>query len=206
MTPTRLLFLPGAAADPGFWRPLGDRLQTPAEKVYFGWPGLGRQAPDPAVNSFEDLVALVEAQLGDGPVDLLAQSMGGGIAIQVALRHPGKVRRLVLSVTSVGIDVTGLGGLEWRGNYGRNFPQAAAWVQDARPDFTADLPGMTCPILLLWGDADPISPVTVGETLAALLPDARLHVTPGGDHDIVATHAQALAPLVAQHLGLKATA
>ncbi len=94
------MFLPGAGGDPAFWRPVGDRLPADWDKVYFGWPGLGDQPPDPDVRDFDDLTALVEAQLGDAPVDILAQSMGGAIAIVLALRHPARVRRLVLSVTS----------------------------------------------------------------------------------------------------------
>jgi surfactin synthase thioesterase subunit len=55
----RLLFLPGAGADPAFWRPLGDRLPATWEKVYFGWPGLGAQPPSPDVNGLEDWVSSV---------------------------------------------------------------------------------------------------------------------------------------------------
>ncbi|HEY9217342.1 MAG TPA: GNAT family N-acetyltransferase, partial [Phenylobacterium sp.] len=91
----RLVFLPGAGADPHFWRPLADRLPAAWSKRFLGWPGLGDQPADADVNSVDDLVRLVEAQLGDGPADLLAQSMGGVVALQVALRNPGKVRRLV---------------------------------------------------------------------------------------------------------------
>jgi hypothetical protein len=37
----RLLFLPGAGADPAFGRPIGDRLPETWEKVYLGWPSIG---------------------------------------------------------------------------------------------------------------------------------------------------------------------
>ena len=56
------------------------------------------------------------------------------------------------------------------------------------------------PTLLLWGDADPISPVQVGEQLAALLPVAQLQVLAGADHDLVETHAVQLAPLINTYL------
>jgi poly(3-hydroxyoctanoate) depolymerase len=45
---------------------------------------LARGAPSPAVNGFEDLVGLVLERL-DGTVDLVAQSMGGVVALRVAL-------------------------------------------------------------------------------------------------------------------------
>lgn len=56
------------------------------------------------------------------------------------------------------------------------------------------------PTLLLWGDADPISPVKVGQRLAALLPRAELHVCPGGGHDVGYAFAGAIAPLIDRHL------
>jgi pimeloyl-ACP methyl ester carboxylesterase len=56
------------------------------------------------------------------------------------------------------------------------------------------------PTLLLWGDADPISPVPVGERLAALIPDARLRVVEGANHDLAQTHPKAVAEEVRKHL------
>ena len=196
----RLLFLPGAGADPAFWRPLGERLPAAWDKHYFGWPGLGDQPPDPAVNGVDDLVAMVEAELWPGPVDLLAQSMGGVVALRVALRNPGKVRRLVLTATSGGVDVADLTCFDWRANYHREYPNAAAWITEARIDLTAEIPSIACPMLLLWGDADPISPVAVGERLRGLAADAELHVVKDGEHDLAVTHAAELAPLVERGL------
>jgi pimeloyl-ACP methyl ester carboxylesterase len=199
MTP-RLFFLPGAGADPAFWRPLADRLPSNWDKVHFGWPGLGHQPPDPAVNGIDDLVTMVEAELGDQPVDLLAQSMGGAVAMAVTLRNPGKVRRLVLTVTAGGLDVPALGGSNWRANYRREYPNAAAWITDERPDHAAELPGVTQPTLLIWGDVDPISPLAVGRRLEALLPNATLRIVPGGDHGFVESRPDDIAPWIVRHL------
>jgi pimeloyl-ACP methyl ester carboxylesterase len=196
----RLLFLPGAGADPGFWRPAGDLLPTHWRKTYFGWPGLGDQPAAPDVNSLEDLVRLVEAELGDEPVDLLAQSMGGLIAMMLVLRHPLKIRRLVLSVTSAGAPMARLGAAEWRERYHRNYPNAAPWVRDVHADLSDQLWRVTQPVLLLWGDVDPISPVSVGEHLRDLFPNARLHVVRGGDHDIARDRADEAASLIKRHL------
>lgn len=200
--PTKLLFLPGAGASPRFWRPLGDRLPAERPKIYFGWPGLGHEPPDPAVNSIDDLVAMVERELGDGPVDLLAQSMGGVVALRVALRNPGRVRRLVLAVTAGGVDAAARarGDFDWSVNYFQEYPAAGRWIAADRTDLTAEVGRIACPTLLLFGDADPIAPPAVGERLAELLPDARLHVVAGGEHDLVATRVDEVAPLVAAHL------
>ncbi|MDR3101590.1 MAG: alpha/beta hydrolase, partial [Paraburkholderia sp.] len=48
----------------------------------------------------------------------------------------------------------------------------------------------------LWGDADPISPLTVGEKLLELLPNSELDVVSDGGHDLACVHARVLAPLV----------
>ncbi len=194
----RLLFLPGAGADPAFWRPVGERLS--GEKVYFGWPGLGDQPPSPEVNGLDDLVDMVDSELARGPADLLAQSMGGLIAILASLRRPESVRRLVLSVTSAGLDMKGLGAADWQATYHQNHPNAARWLSDVHMDLSAELPQIAFPTLLLWGDADPISPVAVGERLAELLPNARLHVLKGGDHDLVRNRAGEVVPLIEAHL------
>ena len=59
---------------------------------------------------------------------------------------------------------------------------------------------LSMPVLLLWGDADPISPVRVGQRLAQLLPCAELHVFPGADHSLGFTHAEEAARLIDGHL------
>ena len=67
---------------------------------------------------------------------------------------------------------------------------------------TATLPveKIAAPTLLIWGDADAISPVAVGRHLEQRIPDARLHVVPGGDHDLAKTHAELVASLIEKHL------
>ncbi len=195
----RVVFLPGAGGSAGFWREVGERLPAQRERVYLGWPGLGDEPHDPAVRGFDDLVELVEGQL-DAEADLVAQSMGGIVAVRVALRRPEAVRRLVLVATSGGIDVAGLGGANWRAEYQRSYPRAAAWITTEQPDHASDIPRITAPTLLIWGDADPISPVAVGERLLALLPNARLEVLAGATHDLAIERADEVASLISRFL------
>jgi pimeloyl-ACP methyl ester carboxylesterase len=194
-----LLFLPGAGGSPMFWRPLGDLLPADWRKTYLGWPGLGAQPHDPNVEGLDDLVDLAEREI-DGPVIIAAQSMGGIIAVRLALRHPDKVRGLVLTVTSGGIDPGKHGASDWRGDYRKSFPEAAPWIMTAHADQGTELHRITAPALLIWGDADPISPVSVGEDLARLLPNARLHVVTGGTHDLAQERAAEVAPLIREHV------
>jgi pimeloyl-ACP methyl ester carboxylesterase len=196
---TKILFLPGAGASPEFWKPVGNRLPEAWPKEYFGWPGLGDQPHDPAIKGIDDLVRRVAARM-DEPVDLVAQSMGGLIATRLALEWPDRVRRLVLTVTSGGVNMTQLGAADWRADYRRSYPRAAAWITEASPSSDLPVERIAAPTLLIWGDSDAISPLAVGRHLEQRIPDARLHVVPGGDHDLAKTHVGLVAPLIEAHL------
>jgi pimeloyl-ACP methyl ester carboxylesterase len=202
MTASTLLFLPGAGGSARFWQPAAELLPEEWPKVMLSWPGLGDEPPDPTVRGLDDLVDMVSACIAMSAtrVDLIAQSMGGLVAIRAALRHTYRIRRLVLTGTSGGLDVAALGGTDWRPAYRANFPAAAPWITALRPDHTPDLPRITTRTLLLWGDRDAISPPAVGEHLAAHLPNARLEIIPGGDHDFPNAMPVETATAIARHL------
>lgn len=193
----RTLFLPGASGSAEFWKPVA--AQAGLDGVFLAWPGLGAEPPQPGIGGIDDLVALTARELTE-PVNIVAQSMGGVIAIRLALAYPGLVKRLVLAVTSGGVPVADLGGSDWRADYFAAFPKAAAWIADPVGDLSAQIPAIAAPALLLWGDADPISPVAVGRRLSALLANARLRILPGAGHDLARTHAAAAAAAVKHHL------
>lgn len=193
---TKILFLPGAGGSASFWRPVADLTQFGS--VLLAWPGLGIEPPAPGMDGLDDLVSMVLNQI-DEPANIVAQSIGGLVAVKVALQEPEKVRRLVLVVTSAGVPVKELGGSDWQSEYYRAFPHAAAWVGRIHEDLSDQLAAIKVPTLLLWGDNDPISPLAVGERILSLLPDARLHVIRGGDHDVAQVHARVVANLIDQH-------
>ncbi|AOK39034.1 alpha/beta fold hydrolase [Burkholderia cenocepacia] len=197
--PSQLLFLPGASGSTAFWQPLAGRLTHPAERRIVAYPGFGDTLRDPAVDDFDGLVRHVLASV-DRPTAVIAQSMGGVIAMRAALDKPDLVTHLVLTVTSGGLDMAGLGAQDWRAGFAEANPRLPDWFMTLRADLSQDIGRIAQPTLLLWGDDDPISPVAAGRRLLERLPDARLHVVPGGRHDLAAVHAQALAPLVDQHL------
>lgn len=151
--------------------------------------------------SIDDLVKRVSASIS-GPVDLLAQSMGGIIAIRAALQKPALVKHMVLSVTSGGLDVLSLGATDWRPTFRELNPTLPTWFLDEREDLTNRLGELPFPVLLLWGDADPISPVAVGRRLAELLPRAELVIIKNGTHDLVYERANEIIPYIEKHLVL----
>jgi pimeloyl-ACP methyl ester carboxylesterase len=168
-------------------------------KTYLGWPGLGDQPHDPAVRGLDDLVARAAAALEPRTV-VIAQSMGGVVAVRLALAHPDKIARLVLVATSGGLDLTPFGVADWRPDYQRNFPNAAPWIVAARADHGPDFAHIATPTLLIWGDRDPISPVAVGAHLARALPHARLAIVPGGTHALATEQPDRVAALIRDHV------
>jgi pimeloyl-ACP methyl ester carboxylesterase len=120
-----LIFLPGASGNREFWKPVSAGLRHPGARRFMTWPGFGGAPREPGVNGIDDLVARVTREI-TGPVALLAQSMGGVVAVRAALEKPRLVRRLVLSVTSGGIDVASLGATDWRPTFVKNNPGCRA--------------------------------------------------------------------------------
>lgn len=202
MTAITRLFLPGAGGSANFWLPVAEALPPDWVKRRLAWPGLGDEPPDPAITGIDGLTDLVSVRImaAPGPVDLIGQSMGGLVTIRAALRHPDRIRRIVLTGTSGGVDVAGFGGADWRPAYRATYPTAAPWITETRIDHTAELCGITAPTLLLWGGADPISPPAVGRHLAELLPDASLVIIEGGDHAFPHAMPGPTAAHIARHL------
>ena len=196
---TKRIYLPGASGSAEFWRPVSSLLDDGAHQRLLAWPGLGNEAPAPTVNGIDNLVDIVEAEL-DEPAELIAQSMGGLIAVRALLRRPERVRRLVLTAASVGMHARAFSGSDWVPDYRKAYPNSASWVGAPILDVSEELRTIVAPVLLIWGDCDPISPVAVGRHLETLFPNANLRLIPGGDHDVAQTHAPMVAKLIREHL------
>ncbi len=107
---------------------------------------------------------------------------------------------MVLTATSGGIDLSPFGVADWRPAYRESFPSAAPWIMDYRANLANRIRTVRAPTLLLWTDADAISPPSVGARLATLLPNATLIVIPGGDHMSARDRADEVAPHILRHL------
>ena len=82
--------------------------------ILFDYPGVGRSSGlrtgRTSFAALADTTAAFMAAIGVGPADVLGWSMGGFVAQQLAIRHPGSVRRLILAGTNPGGAHAVLGG------------------------------------------------------------------------------------------------
>lgn len=176
--------------------------------IAFDQQGHGRTAdadrPFTFEGSADDTAALLR-HLGVGQADLVGFSNGGSIAMQVAIRHPGLVRRLVIASAMVRRD--GLQPGFWDGmrqarleDMPAPFPEVYRRLSphpDQLPTYfrksvdrmltfedwpEAEVRSITAPALVVIGDADIVRPEHAVE-LAHLLPRARLAILPLADHD-----------------------
>jgi len=138
--------------------------------------------------------------LGLDRVHLLAHSMGGYSACQLAIAQPERIARLVLVAPAV---------LETRSLIGPHTGQLRARAWTVAPNFLPILMGdsfrtgplgwlrsatelraatalpldrITAPTLLLWGDRDPLVPVRRGARVQRQIAGSRLLVLPGARH------------------------
>jgi pimeloyl-ACP methyl ester carboxylesterase len=128
-----------------------------------------------------DATALLEA-LGIGLADLVGYSLGGAVAMQLAMQHPGTARRVVFAggtsyrrdglypemlaePESAADDLT---GSAWHQAYVRVAPDPSRWpvlvAKNGELDRTfagwpdEDIQAMTTPMLLIIGDSDIVRP------------------------------------------------
>ena len=103
----RLVIVHGTAAWGGFWREPSAVLAAKGWRVIavdlppFGWSGHDPHERYDRISQAERLAAVIGAT-GTGPATVLAHSFGAGPATELALRHPTRVRGLVLVDAALG--------------------------------------------------------------------------------------------------------
>jgi pimeloyl-ACP methyl ester carboxylesterase len=141
----------------------------------------------------DDIGAFIR-HLGLEQVDLLGYSFGGGVALRTAIQYPELVRRLVLISTPTrqsgwlpdvregmkGISAAMAESMHETPMYQHyvdvaprpeDFPQLLDKMGDLmrqENDSTADIAGLSMPVLLIYGDADSIAPSHAAEFFGLL--------------------------------------
>lgn len=195
-----LVFLPGAGGSAWFWRPVADKLADLGAAHLFGWPGFGDVPTDSSIRSLDDLFHWSVKRLPPGASHVIAQSMGGVLAVRLALDYLDRVASLVLVATSGGVDVARLGAADWRPEYLTSLPALPKWFLEDRTDFSARLAEIRAPTLLVWSDADVVSPLSIARFLAERIPTARLAIVRGGTHALAHERSDEVASLIRSHI------
>ena len=171
--------------------------------------------------SADDAAALLR-HLGIGKADFFGYSNGGHIALEVAIRHPDLVRKLV--VESAMFDRDGCDPGFWKSfenakpdDMPRELREAYLAVAphpEQLPTFFAksvrrmmnfkgwtpeDLRSIHAPTLVLVGDRDIVLPEHAVR-MFRLLPNAQLAVLPGTDHMTIVSRSDWLVPMIGTFL------
>ena len=177
----------------------------------------------------DDCAVLLD-YLGIGQVDVVGYSMGAGTGLRFSIQHPARVRRQVLASTSfrsAGVyqEVLDLiqtitpelfAGTPYAESYTavaprpEDFPRLVEKLKDldAQPfDWTAEMPSVQAPTLLIFGDADIVTPEHAVEMLRALgggitgamldgSPEAQLAILPNTAHQGVSMRTELLLAVI----------
>ena len=223
--PLVLLHGGGDTIETSFRHALAELAQG-RQVIAFEQQGFGHTADIPErpfsfEQSADDTAALLD-YLKIERADFLGFSNGGTIAFQVAIRHPGRVRKFVAVsalFTRTGAppefwDWIATGTLEIMPQELRDaylatsphpeklqsfFDKGAARMRNFEDIPLEAMRGIRAPSLVIVGDADVVTPEHAAEAFR-LLPHAQLAVFPATDHARIMTRTDLLVPLVAEFL------
>lgn len=112
-----LVLIQGLGTAHRAWNPVIDHLAPHLHCVAYDNRGVGAASPvgaDTTIERLADDAAEVIESLGEGAVHVAGVSLGGGIAMRVASRHPHLVRSLALHSTAARPDPRLLSVLDFR--------------------------------------------------------------------------------------------
>jgi pimeloyl-ACP methyl ester carboxylesterase len=194
---TPLVLLHGGLGGGEMWGPILPQLAKDHRVILVDLQGHGHTADVDRPLRYEtmgDDVAALIRHLELEQTDLMGYSLGGGTALRTTIQHPDLVRRLV--VVSVpcrrdGWHAETLAGFDGMGRqlaemlrqsppgqfYARVAPRAEDWpvllektgeLQRQDYDWSAEVAGITAPVMLVFSDADSVRPAHIAEFYALL--------------------------------------
>lgn len=237
-----IVLVPGTAGWSGFWSHVSAHVAARGWRVIavdlppFGYSERDPQARYDRASQAERLAAVIAAE-GHGRATVVAHSFGAGAAVELALRAPGSVARLVLvdaalgtldpapadhgrtewlmrqgwiarPITSASLTNPLMTGTLFRSLLARK-EAAAPWLEIIQAPMrregttaayaawlpflltaddggtsrrSANLARIAMPVFLIWGEADTVTPIAQGETLARLMRARAFVRLPGVGH------------------------
>lgn len=199
-----LVLLHGLSGSSDWWRRNVPELARRYQVFLLDLPGFGAMRRQRRRFSLAEsaawLLAWAEA-VGLERMSLVGHSMGGYVGIKLAAEHPETVDRLVLVAPA---------GTTGRRSIIRHLPPLLLAAYRSTPSFfpmfvydtlrmgpatlwrasreilaadvSEELPGISTPTLLVWGEQDPLVPPTTGKLLRSQMPSSRLVVLEGTSH------------------------
>jgi flavin reductase (DIM6/NTAB) family NADH-FMN oxidoreductase RutF/pimeloyl-ACP methyl ester carboxylesterase len=174
-----ILFIQGAGLNAEAWAPQIEAFSATHRVIAMELAGHGERQPPRESTTLDDDVAQARRLLDDlgiAAANVVGHSMGGLIAMELAIAHPERVRRLgVLNAAAASDHV-----------------------------FPGKLSGLLCPTLFATADGDLNSTPAMAEAMAASAVRGRSAIIPGAGHMMPFTHGQEtnrlLAGLLAERL------
>ncbi|MFF4806481.1 alpha/beta fold hydrolase [Streptomyces sp. NPDC002144] len=210
--------------------PLLDRLAEQYDVILFALPGWGDEPDGGRGRNFGELADTVyqaTQDLGLKSFHLLGTTLGGNVALNIALDHPERVASLVLEAPSTfqeGVDPSAQADLtpeealrlvrvhpEREPVFVPPHPDSQARMfalisrlDGANPDhakqITERLPESSVRTLVAFGEQDGLIPPQNGRTFARLMPDCSFVLLHDAAHDLQGDRAEDLAALIADFL------
>ena len=197
-----LLLIHGLGASGRWWRQSVPALSSHFSVYLVDLVGFGANRGQRFVlASAAHILARWMAAVGIARASVVGHSMGGYVAAELAATAPDRVDRLVL-VDAAGLPIPGtfLHHVRDLVRSLRGIPRdlvrlaiadylragvltmIGAGTAVVRGDLSGRLGEIRCPTLIVWGERDPLIPLSSGRRLAELIPGSRLHVLPGVGH------------------------
>lgn len=228
-----MVFVHGAGGNRLLWGSVLAALPPSLACIAADLPGHGRSAGPgkSSVAAYAQVCACLLDELNLGPVVLAGHSLGGGVAMSVALTRPDLVRALVLVASGARLRVAPaiLEGLatDFEGSAGafalfacgQDAPKhlidrclralrsagAAALAGDLVAcdsfDIRKELAGIRAPTLVVCGENDALTPLRYSQYLASNIVGAALVVVPASGHMVMLQAPGAVATAIAGFLG-----
>lgn len=181
--------------------------------------GHGRTADIDRPLTFEqhaDDVAALMKHLQIERADVFGESIGGIVAVMMAVRHSDLIGRVVTYATpfskfgpAVGLSSADGYSVQFpRENYQKVAPDPTQWpmlfAKTQRMEWKGfspdELKSITAPILIATGDHDLAAPVEHSLEMFRLIPNAQLAVIPNASHFVLNVDPEKLLPIVAAFL------